>query len=536
MTGNSKSVKMQSSSAIAQKESFTTRARVNSNTKEATKEFDNSEDYEDITGDDNYADHDNSNRYTAFLDFLLTPKIAIAIGIIERIIIFFWGLYQDAVMEPRFTDIDYFVFTDASRFMRIGLLASKAAAAAKSSASSLAAGVAGTPYERETYRYTPLLAWLLLPTANWFFSFGKVLFAIGDIIAGILILQILIKAMKVPTHKAVLYTSAVWLWNPMVSIISTRGSSEGLLGAIVMALLYAVSTNRLLTAGLVAGFAVHFKIYPIIYIPTVIWSLSSNSAYEDRKNARNPKRNSIFPSYLAQKSLVLNFVNWDRIIFGLTALASFVGLTYWMYVVYGTPFLQHTYFHHFSRIDHRHNFSPYSTLLYMASSPPATALSSAPSTANYLVQVLLQPQLWAFFPQLFLSGFLLPLLFAKRDVPKTMFLQTFAFVTFNKVCTAQYFMWYMVLLPFYLPSLIAYLSPEPVEALGKAKKPQSSTYGVLVGLTMAGLWFGAQALWVRQGYLLEFLGISTFYPGLFISTLVFFVVNCLCLGLFIRAM
>lgn len=469
------------------------------------------------------------------------------IGIIERVVIFFWGLYQDANMEPRFTDIDYFVFTDASRFMKLG---SSKTDLAVSAASSLLSDVIGTPYERETYRYTPILAWLLLPT-TWFFSFGKVLFAVGDIIAGIFILRILISSMGMPVKKAVLYTSAVWLWNPMVSIISTRGSSEGLLGAIVMALLYAVSKNQMLAAGVVAGFAVHFKIYPIIYIPTVIWSLSSNSPMaqeEEGQKNRNKNininvsagRNSIFPSSIARSSPILNFINWDRLMFGLTSLVSFLVFTGWMYMLYGTPFLQHTYFHHLSRIDHRHNFSPYSTLLYISSSPPAVELSSASSaSASFVSRFLSQSSSWAFFPQLFLSGFLLPLLFAKRDVPKTMFLQTFAFVTFNKVCTAQYFMWYMVLFPFYLPSLVSYLVPQVAAATAATPRSNNSQwpiYGISVGLTMTGLWLGAQAFWVRQGYLLEFLGSSTFYPGLFISTLLFFIVNCMCLGLFIRAM
>lgn len=470
----------------------------------------------------------SDTKWTRVCNLLLSPKFAIAVGIFERIIFFFWGLYQDAVMEPRFTDIDYFVFTDAARFVQ-------------DSASNSIYG--NTPYARETYRYTPLLAWMLLPT-TWFFSFGKVLFACGDIVAGILMLGIL-RATRVPPRTAVLYAGAVWLWNPMVSIISTRGSSEGLLGAIVMALLYAVERKRVVVGGIVAGFAVHFKIYPVIYIPTVIWSLASTEPGAVGGPGLK-SRASIFPSRLASKSRLLNFVNTDRLLFALTSLFSFIFFTGWMYIIYGTPFLQHTYFHHLSRIDHRHNFSPYSTLLYMASSPSASSLSFG----NKIIDVLLQPQLWAFFPQLFLSGLLIPLLFAKRDVPKTMFLQTFAFVTFNKVCTAQYFMWYMVLLPFYLPSLTAYLmgkkegSEESTKPTSQEKKVSISTqqdtkrkvYGVLTGLTMAGLWIAAQALWVRQGYLLEFLGVSTFYPGLFVATLVFFGVNCGLLGMFIRAM
>lgn len=416
----------------------------------------------------------------------LRTSVHIALAIAQRIVVFFWGLYQDANMIPRFTDIDYFVFTDASRFMSYG----------------------GSPYERETYRYTPLLAWLLLPTTNWFFSFGKVLFAVGDIVAGYLILRIL-KMRGIPERKAVLF-SAVWLLNPMVSSISTRGSSEGLLGAMVISFVWAVYERRLILGGVLAGVAVHFKIYPIIYIPTVIWSLDSSPGFFYGPSSSNKTVRAVF-----------NFVNRDRVVFAIASAVSFLFLTGTMYVVYGYPFLLHTYLHHLSRIDHRHNFSPYSTLLYISSSPAVqeTSSSGTSSLLHAITAHIPEPSKWAFFPQLALSGIILPLLFAKRDITKTMFLQTFAFVTFNKVCTAQYFMWYMVLLPFYLPSITSGLS-----AKGRA-----------VGIVAVLLWISSQLLWIRQGYLLEFLGVSTFYPGLFVATILFFVVNCFCLGLFIRA-
>jgi hypothetical protein len=112
---------------------------------------------------------------------------------------------------------------------------------------------------------------------------------------------------------------------------------------------------------------------------------------------------------------------------------------------YADPFLQHTYLHHLSRVDHRHNFSPYNTLLHLTSSPmghSSTPFASIP-----------------FFPQLLLSGLVIPLAFAKHDLPATMFAQTFAFVSFNKVCTSQYFMWYIVLLPFYLPGSVLLRRP-----------------------------------------------------------------------------
>lgn len=43
----------------------------------------------------------------------------------------------------------------------------------------------------------------------------------------------------------------------------------------------------------------------------------------------------------------------------------------------------------------------------------------------------------AFVPQLLLSAVALPFVLAKRDLGSTMLAQTYAFVTFNKVCTSQ---------------------------------------------------------------------------------------------------
>ncbi|ODQ66596.1 hypothetical protein NADFUDRAFT_82369, partial [Nadsonia fulvescens var. elongata DSM 6958] len=370
----------------------------------------------EITADNNVMKNDLLPTHASkpFWKLVLTTRNIIIATTLERIIFFFFGLYQDKHMEMRYTDIDYFVFTDAARFMAEG----------------------GSPYDRATYRYTPLLAWLLQPTVWWFFSFGKLLFAIGDIITGYLILQIF-KIKKVPEHKAVLF-SLVWLVNPMVCIISTRGSSEGLLACIIMSFVWAVYAKRIALAGIVAGVAVHFKIYPIIYIPAVIWSL------DNRPSIVN----------LDSNNFVIKFINKDRLIFVISSAISFLFLTGVMYLIYGYPFLLHTYLHHLSRIDHRHNFSPYSTILYMSSSPPGQFLDSvSPHIVIPLINVTLPlPELssWAFLPQLLLSGVILPIVFAKRDLMKTMFLQTFAFVTFNKVCTSQYFMWYMVFLPFYL--------------------------------------------------------------------------------------
>jgi phosphatidylinositol glycan class M len=72
----------------------------------------------------------------------------------------------------------------------------------------------------------------------------------------------------------------------------------------------------------------------------------------------------------------------------------------------------------------------------------------------------------------------------------------------------------MVFLPFYLPSS-SFLARKPL------------------GLAAALLWVAAQALWLQQGFKLEFLGQSTFAPGLWIASTLFFLTNIWILGIII---
>ncbi|KAL7791277.1 glycosyltransferase family 50 protein [Trichoderma ceciliae] len=397
------------------------------------------------------------------LSSLLRPASLFSIAALLRLVLLLYGTWQDAHSAVKYTDIDYLVFTDAARSVSHGL----------------------SPYSRETYRYTPLLAWLLVPTATPpLFSSGKVVFALADLLAGWLITRVLRKQRGMSAERAGAF-AAIWLWNPMVATISTRGSSEGLLGVLTIALLWAVEGKRIRLAGFILGLGVHFKIYPFIYAPAILWWMD---------DAHLGKRASKSPASFA--GTIFQFLSPQRIQLTLISLATFMGLNVLMYYIYGTPFLIHSYFHHVTRIDHRHNFSPYNIFLYLASANPSSS------------------SLHAFLPQLLLSCLLIPLVLAKKDLATSMMAQTFAFVTFNKVCTSQYFLWYMIFLPLYLPGSSMLRVPRR-------------------GITALLLWVLGQAAWLQQGYQLEFLGNSTFFPGMWLASLAFFLINCWILGIII---
>ncbi|KAF2258388.1 GPI mannosyltransferas-like protein 1 [Lojkania enalia] len=413
----------------------------------------------------------------ALSSFFRSSRAVFSVAVLLRAVFLIYGLFQDALSPMKYTDIDYFVFTDAARFISQGR----------------------SPYARDTYRYTPLLAWFIYPITwpGFWFSFGKVLFAVGDIIAGWMMYHILRSYQNMPQERALKF-AGIWLLNPMVATISTRGSSEGLLGVFIIALLWAVLAKRIAVAGALLGFAVHFKIYPFIYAASIVWWLDNDHIGKHKTSKPQP-----VDSFA---TVAVHFVNRERVVLALYSLLTFVGLNVIMYSVYGFPFLEHSYLYHLIRIDHRHNFSPYNTLLYLNSSPKPT-LGFVASSSFELERL-------AFIPQIFLSFVMIPFSLAKKNLPSTMLAQTFAFVTFNKVCTSQYFLWYMMFLPFYLPDSTL-LRSRPI------------------GITALVLWVLGQFFWLQQGYQLEFLGQSTFVPGLWIASIFFFLVNVGVLGIVI---
>ncbi len=151
-----------------------------------------------------------------------------------------------------------------------------------------------SPYTRATYRYTPLLALLLAPNEWLHPSFGKYLFAVCDLLVGLLLYKLLVERVlpsstslaKEPESKdeaqgtqavedeKTAYTKiasratilvASHLLNPLVFTISTRGSSESVLSFLVLATLYFAYGGQWDIAAVLLGLSTHWKIYPFVY-------------------------------------------------------------------------------------------------------------------------------------------------------------------------------------------------------------------------------------------------------------------------------
>lgn len=95
--------------------------------------------------------------------------------------------------------------------------------------------------------------------------------------------------------------------------------------------------------------------------------------------------------------------------------------------------MEHTYLYHVTREDHRHNFSIWFYQMYLGIENTSSLMG-----------------LLAFVPQMALVT-IIGIAFGK-DIFFACFVQTFLFVSFNKVITSQYFMWYICLFPLILPS------------------------------------------------------------------------------------
>ncbi|PIA19052.1 hypothetical protein COEREDRAFT_38438 [Coemansia reversa NRRL 1564] len=364
---------------------------------------------------------------------LLTTRNVVVGGLLLRVCMLFYGLWQDAYMTVKYTDIDYNVFTDAAYLVWDG----------------------SSPYQRLTYRYTPVLAWLLTPNIWLHPTFGKWLFVACDCIVGILIARI--TRLRGTSERAAAAYTALWLLNPQVANISTRGSAESVVCAAVMATFYAFQRKHIVRGSAMFGLAVHLKIYPIIYALPLL-SMLGGKPFDVSNRSSSWTR-------------VCGLFNSHRIKFFAVSAGVFLALNTAMFCIYGQEFVEETYLYHITRKDHRHNYSMWFLPIYLRFYSPA---SVAMGLLSFIPQAIVVATLGLSF-----GG----------DLYFAAFAQTFAFVAYNKVCTAQYFMWYICL----LPVIWQYNSRQLVPG----------------ALVLISIWLGSQAFYLQQAYRLEFLGENT---------------------------
>ncbi len=346
------------------------------------------------------------------------------ISLIIRLLLIVLSEIQDKVLSLKYTDIDYIIFSDGARYVSRGM----------------------SPYLRETYRYTPFIAILMLPNVNLFPQFGKILFSVLDVISGALIYNLLTNYMDPKRAKL---SAIIWLYNPLPAIISTRGSAESIVTTLVLLTLLFIVKNKLSMAGLLYGLVVHFKLYPIIYLPAFYLTLT--------------KSNKVWKAF-KPNAKKLKFFAFSAI--------GFVLPTYWSYVRYGQLYLDESWLYHFHRKDPQHNFSPYFYIYHITNDPQKQKMFAY----------------FAFIPQLLIviSVALYYCIGRKhkiQDLWFAIFVQTAAFVTLNKVITSQYFLWYLCLLPLIWPYVWL-----------------SSKQSLIVLIA----WLLSQAQWLLPAYLYEF--------------------------------
>ncbi|KAM3695732.1 hypothetical protein ACJW31_07G155300 [Castanea mollissima] len=360
----------------------------------------------------------------------------VVLSAIFRVFLIIYGEWQDTHMEVRYTDIDYLVFSDAASLMASGK----------------------SPYLRSTYRYSPLVAFLLIPNSIFHRSWGKFLFSASDLLVGYFIRSIL-KLRGVP-EKFCVSSVMVWLFNPFTFTIGTRGNCEPVVCAMVLWVLLCLMNGRVLQAAFWFGLLVHFRIYPIIYVLSILLILDPYVFGYGRKptlqnwgrtEQESPRSNCItrLAALFHPWSTLRTALTKERILFGFVSGAVFLFCTALFFCLYGWDFLHEALLYHLT------------------------------------------------------LQFILVLSFA-QDLPFCWFLQTVAFVAFNKVITAQYFVWFFCLLPLILPWSQMKLRWK--------------------GLSCILAWMGAQLHWLMWGYMLEFRGKNVFLQ-LWMASIFFLAAN-----------
>lgn len=329
------------------------------------------------------------------------------IALVLRLLLILYSLLHDELFELKYTDVDYSVFTDGSRYLWQGR----------------------SPFFRFGYRYTPIFAYMTLLNITFWRGTGKLIFALFDVLTGHLIYRVLRESESNLKERQSKAATCLWLYNPLPLIVSTRGSSDSFVTFLILSTLLLLVRRRYFYSGLLFGLVCHCKLYPVIYAPAFYFYLSGRDA----------------------KSVLEARVVWPlsrkKLEFVLASALSFTLVTYACYLRFGQLYIEEAWIYHFVRRDYAHNFSPYFYLYQLSSNRVYTKLLGYMAFLPQLMAVL------HFSVKYTLDQNRTDRPFRMQNLIFSFFCSTFLFVSLNKVCTSQYFLWYLALLPLCAPYL-----------------------------------------------------------------------------------
>jgi phosphatidylinositol glycan class M len=455
---------------------------------------------------------------------------------------------DDGAGGVQYTDIDYYVFTDAAKLVVQGQ----------------------SPFDRHTYRYTPFLAYYLSFFSPHIDIISRYLFCIADALCGYLIL--ILRRQSRQRRDATLKVGSTerengfqsesaslcdlipsdsmwWLYNPLPINICTRGSAESLQVLLPVLLAIAVATigvndkriqsdtwtntrssrrpsllecsipdmagivwkdalvRRACVCGCILGLAIHLKIYPLIY------TLSFMAYFSRLEGAPCWKPEIHAPHFCCNydwvhhhvRIWIMRLIRPASIALLLSTITTAATITLAAVLMFGTESWEIGVAYHLSRLDHRHNYSSYWYWIYLARAKAhASGLYNASAALGVFGKFLLVPQAILLFVSSLGIG--------PYNLELTLFLQTFLFVLQNKVITGQYFTWYLALVPLCFPGTTTTSTSPFIQAYDKR---------LLLSLLALGV---SIVFWLLNAYCLEMLGMANHVP-LCIASLAFYAAN-----------
>lgn len=416
----------------------------------------------------------------------LSIQSHLVLSAVLRLMLILYAQVHDNRSTVPYTDIDYKVITDGARLVLIG----------------------DTPFARHTYRYSPILAYIQILNIILHPAIGKVIYGLFDLLLGLLIyvlvrLELRMKAlshshvkwgrsMNISSHnlenrdesiKTACVSACFWLYNPLTAVISTRGNGDSLTGFFVILNIYLLMQAQhsvfklwiVFCAGLVHGFVIHLRLYPIVFSLTYYLAISTSGLSKK-------------PLGLLQKVVP----NTQQICLIIGTLIGLVSFTSTFYILYGWKYIYEAYLYHLIRKDVRHNFSLRFLLQYL------TNENGVGESSQIVKFLIVAPQLLLIVYLSFCFGR------SRRTLPFCVFTLAFVIVTYNSVVTSQYFIWYLAVLPVCIRNL--------------------RSLSLVKCTSLLFLWLCGQGFWLLPGYLLEFQSWPTFY-WIGTQSSIFFVIN-----------